>query len=60
MKLQPNAAYYVVRDRALETGGTLRGERLSGPMVRITVAKRVLKRVRRIDPASYVVQAGPV
>ena len=55
MKLQPNCAYYVAQTRALEGGGTLNNERLSRPMYRITVARRVLKRIRRINPAAYVV-----
>lgn len=60
MKLQSNAAYYIVQDCRLPSGGTLLGQRISRSMSRINVAKRVLKRVRRINPAAYVVQAGPL
>lgn len=49
-------ALYVAHDRRLEGGGMLFGERLSRPLHRITVLKRVLKRARRRNPAAYALQ----
>lgn len=47
---------FVAQDRRLEDGRMLRGERLSRPLQRITVLKRVLKRIRRRNPAAYALQ----
>lgn len=49
-------ALYVAQDRRLEGGGILFGERLSRPLQRVTVLKRVLKRVRRRNHAAYAMQ----
>lgn len=49
-------ALYVAQDRRLGNGAMLRGERLSRPLHRVTVLKRVLKRIRRRNPAAYALQ----
>lgn len=44
---------YIAQDRRLEDGSMLRSERISRPLERVTIAKRVLKRLRRRNPAAY-------
>ena len=58
MLLLPNASFYIARERRLPDGSRLLNERLSRPMRRVSVAKRVLKRVRRHYPDAYVLQGG--
>lgn len=47
---------FIARDRRLEDGRMLLCERISRPLQRTSVAKRVLKRIRRKNPAAYAVQ----
>lgn len=47
---------HIAQDRRLEDGRMLLGERISRPLQRTSVAKRVLKRIRRKNPAAYAVQ----
>ncbi len=56
--LLPGANLYIARERRLPDGSKLLNERLSRPMRRVSVAKRVLKRVRRHYPDAYVLQGG--
>lgn len=60
MKLQSKASYYIVQDCQLPSGGALLGRRISRPILRLSVVKRVLKRLRRVNPGAYVMQAGPM
>lgn len=50
------ATLYVAQDRRLEDGRMLLGERISRPLQRTSLARRVLKRIRRRNPAAYAVQ----
>ena len=49
-------ALYIVQDRRLEDGRMLICEWISRPLQRTSVARRVLKRIRRRNPAAYAVQ----
>ncbi len=51
-----HANIYIAHDRRLADGRTLIGERLSRPLHRASIAKRVLKRLRRRMPTAYALQ----
>ena len=48
--------YWVVRDAKLPNGGTLLHARLSRPINRLSIMRRVLRRVRRSIPHAYGVR----
>ncbi len=51
-----NSIIYVAHDHQGDGGCTLIGERLSRRIGRISIARRVLKRVKRRVPAAYLMQ----
>ena len=53
----PEHYFFVAQDSKLPNGGTLRHDRLSRRIKRVGVLLRVLKRVRRNNPAAYGVEA---
>lgn len=51
-----HTAFFIAQDRRQANGRMLLGERLSRPLRRTSIAKRVLKRIRRHTPAAYALQ----
>jgi hypothetical protein len=54
----PKTTLYIARDRRLPDGRTLYNERISRPLQRVSVARRVLKRFRRRNPAAFAIQSA--
>lgn len=50
-----NTTLYIAQDRRLEDGRMLLRERISRPLQRTSVAKRVLKRMRCKNPGAYAI-----
>lgn len=48
--------YFVVRDLVLPSGQMIRHSRLSRPIKRLGILRRVSKRIRRDCPAAFMVE----